>query len=652
MFIKNRGAVALLATACSFVQANDAEPLTQSRTDDTLVISYSQRDSLTQMTEGGFIEVIDREAIEKSQARSLGELLSRLPSINSYDLSGNGLEPTIGLRGFGHTASQNTLITLNGISLNPATNEGPALGAIALDSIERIEIRPRGSSVLHGGGAVAGVVNVITRGSTESSATVVLGDFGKEKLAVSKSEPDFSVTASIQNTDGYRRNTDEQSRNASFNSSYSVGNTHHQWFGQFDKADRGYLSGSTREMLANEPTGGKTADRNSRDYVFLGYKMQLPNTDLSVGAFQSDQEGTVSGSTRFSQSVRSVRTNLERKDWSTDTAYGLELHFDDSEYDSLDGAAAYSTTRSSGQQFVTSLYGKKNLSLDDQTDLILGGRYSYLDVDVFRRSYGTGSAVDTSLVADQEAVSLEFALVKKIARNTTVSLATNRNVRFATMDEQQSNAVLPAALKPQIGEGINLGVAHRAPMAEFRTEIYWLNLSDEIGYVDNPGFSNDGNFNIEKSERVGINLVSDLRLSSSLDLEFSASYVDAKATSGAQADKRIPLVSAKSMGASATKQFTNNWEAQFSWKYESDKVLGSDYNNDGSRIGSQTKSDLSIEKKFNDTKVRLGINNIFDQTFYSYGVRGFSTIDGVSGYYDFLVPADPRSVELSLYTRF
>ena len=160
---KNTITAVALATACSFVMASGAEPLANAGTDETLLITYSERDSLAQLTDGGFVEVIDQKAIESYQVRSLGELLSKLPSITSYDLSGNGLEPIIGLRGFGQTASQNTLITLNGIPLNPATNEGPALGAIALESIERIEIRPRGSSVLHGGGAVAGVINLVTK---------------------------------------------------------------------------------------------------------------------------------------------------------------------------------------------------------------------------------------------------------------------------------------------------------------------------------------------------------------------------------------------------------------------------------------------------------------------------------------------------------
>ena len=122
--------------------------------------------------------------------------------------------------------------------------------------------------------------------------------------------------------------------------------------------------------------------------------------------------------------------------------------------------------------------------------------------------------------------------------------------------------------------------------------------------------------------------------------------------SGAQAGKQLPLVSMKAMGAFLAKQFAEDWRAQFSWLYESDKVLGSDYNNEGIRIASQSKSDFSIEKEFDDTRIKVGVNNLFDLSFYTYGVRGFSTINSVSGFYDFFVPADPRNIELSIKIRF
>jgi outer membrane receptor protein involved in Fe transport len=179
-----------------------------------------------------------------------------------------------------------------------------------------------------------------------------------------------------------------------------------------------------------------------------------------------------------------------------------------------------------------------------------------------------------------------------------------------------------------------------------------LDLANEIGYVDNPGFSNDGNFNIEKSKRSGVNITSDFALSQSMDLSISASYINAKATSGAQAGKRIPLISQKSSWTSLTKQFGTNWRAQISWLYESDKVLGSDWNNEAGRISSQSKTDFFLKREFGDTEIKLGITNLFDQSFYSYGVRGFSTINSVSGYYDFFVPADPRSFEISVQIAF
>ncbi len=651
MFRKPLIAVAL-ASACSTLLAADESSLVDSNAIESIVITYSERDSLADLTNGGFVEVIDRTMIEELQAQSVGELLSKLPSVSSFDLSGNGLEPVIGLRGFGETASQNTLVTLNGIPINPATNEGPVLGAISLEAIERIEVRPRASTVLHGGGAVAGVINLVTRAKPGSSATVEVGDFGKEKISVSSEVSDLSITATIHNVDGYRRNTDEQSISVSFHNLYSGAYANHQIFGHFDKADRGFLSGSTLETLTSDPRGGTTADRNERDYIFVGYKLQFPNTDASIGTFQSDQEGTVNGNTRFAQSTMSLRGNVERKIWSIDTVYGLEIQYDDSKFHSPDGVAAFSTSKSEGEQIVSSLYGKRDFPIDAQTKATIGGRYSHLNVDVFQRDHGTGSPVDTNLKTDQTASSFEASITRQLSQRTTLSLSASQSVRFATINEQQTNAMLPQALKPQIGRGIDLGVSYYLSSAEVTADIYYLRLSDEIGYVDNPGFSNDGNFNIDESLRKGLNLAANLELSQSTDMTISTSLIDAKATTGAQADKRLPLISNRSAETSLTQQLDSGWQARISYLYESDKILGSDWNNEGTRMPSQSKSDFFLEKSFDQINIKLGINNLFDQTFYTYGVRGFSTRVGPAGFYDFFIPSDPRTLQLSLQARF
>ncbi|MCV2368033.1 TonB-dependent receptor plug domain-containing protein [Roseateles oligotrophus] len=121
------------------------------------------------------VSVISRQAIERSGATSLDELLrmdaaTGTGGLNDMD-SGNGFASgtaSISLRGMGSAA---TLTLINGRRLAPAAVVDPNTGqstvfninSIPLSAIERIEILKDGASSLYGSDAMAGVVNIILR---------------------------------------------------------------------------------------------------------------------------------------------------------------------------------------------------------------------------------------------------------------------------------------------------------------------------------------------------------------------------------------------------------------------------------------------------------------------------------------------------------
>lgn len=115
---------------------------------------------------------IDREAIERSGASSLNQLLSDL-SINSGLLlnENQALSTTpgsagINLRGLGQDA---TLVLINGRRMSNypyALNNADTftdLNSIPLAAVERVEILKDGASAIYGSDALAGVVNVILK---------------------------------------------------------------------------------------------------------------------------------------------------------------------------------------------------------------------------------------------------------------------------------------------------------------------------------------------------------------------------------------------------------------------------------------------------------------------------------------------------------
>ncbi len=116
------------------------------------------------------ITVIKRDAIDKSGASNVQELVDRLSSNNG---GGRSLGESIGdsaatgqtgasLRGLGR---ERTLVLLNGRRLSPYpfAGAGVDLNAIPLAAIQRIEVLRDGASATYGSDAIGGVINFITR---------------------------------------------------------------------------------------------------------------------------------------------------------------------------------------------------------------------------------------------------------------------------------------------------------------------------------------------------------------------------------------------------------------------------------------------------------------------------------------------------------
>ena len=133
--------------------------------------------------------ILLKNDIQKYPGASLPEIISKVPGISFKDLYGStgfGSYQSIDLRGFADTSMSNTLILLNGHKLsNIDLSPGDAdLVNIPINSIERIEIiKGNSASVLYGGNATAGAINIITDQlpGTEDyyQASTSFGSFGQ-----------------------------------------------------------------------------------------------------------------------------------------------------------------------------------------------------------------------------------------------------------------------------------------------------------------------------------------------------------------------------------------------------------------------------------------------------------------------------------------
>ena len=106
------------------------------------------------------VEVIDREAIERSQARSLPDLLAGRAGISLANQGGAGKLTTLFLRG---AESDHIVVLVDGIRIGSPTSGLVSLQNLPLALIERVEIVRGPRSSLYGSEAIGGVIQIFTR---------------------------------------------------------------------------------------------------------------------------------------------------------------------------------------------------------------------------------------------------------------------------------------------------------------------------------------------------------------------------------------------------------------------------------------------------------------------------------------------------------
>ena len=132
----------------------------QSATDlDQVVVTATRTES--SIADSLFpVQVIERDEIERSQARSLPDLLRGRAGIDVGNQGGNGKISTLFLRG---TESDQVLVLVDGVRIGSATAGLVSFQDIPVEQIDRIEIVRGPRSSLYGSEAVGGVIQVFTR---------------------------------------------------------------------------------------------------------------------------------------------------------------------------------------------------------------------------------------------------------------------------------------------------------------------------------------------------------------------------------------------------------------------------------------------------------------------------------------------------------
>ena len=140
-------------------------------------------------TFAGARTVVDKQVIESTGASSIGDVMRRIPGVQSSDNSGtagSAISLNIGVRGLTGRYSPRSTVLLDGVPLAVAPYGQPQLSfaPVSLANIESIDVVRSGGAVRYGPQNVGGIINFKTRSIPTSKelsgdVTVRYNGFGK-----------------------------------------------------------------------------------------------------------------------------------------------------------------------------------------------------------------------------------------------------------------------------------------------------------------------------------------------------------------------------------------------------------------------------------------------------------------------------------------
>lgn len=156
---------ALLFSTLPLAAGVAAQTRTEVETQEVIVTANRLAQPLGETLAASTVFTLDD--IEAAQAESLFDLLAGAPGIQMARTGGQGTQTSLFMRG---TNSDHTLILIDGVKANTASEGFARLENIPVAQIERIEVVRGPQSSLYGADAIGGVIQIFTKQAARSDA--------------------------------------------------------------------------------------------------------------------------------------------------------------------------------------------------------------------------------------------------------------------------------------------------------------------------------------------------------------------------------------------------------------------------------------------------------------------------------------------------
>lgn len=607
------------------------------------------------------VQVISANEIARSGAYDVAGVLSKLaPQVHLSHQGGNNPALTqLSMGGYGENGFGRLLVLVDGEKLNNPDMNAPNLAQVSLASVKQIEVLSGPQTVLHGDGASAGMINIVTEPTDyENHGAIELhgGSWNTigGSLAYRGGLKDegllYWASAAYDHSDGYRENSgfDIWNVNGGIRKNWDNGS----WLrvtAFYNDSDYEFPDHISRDQWHTDPRMSTAID----DY----YRRTTEGLNATVN-LQLNDENAIKVANTFSK--RHMQSRYYSMDYdyqiysyevtpqwiNTTDLLGLENEFilgTTFRYDRNDVNTSWGSWGSKGRLSRQDMgfFAQDTLHFTDMLALQLGGRYERF----WLRDSGYYGA--TSRKNDEHAY--DAALLFTPVEDLKTYVRFSRFFRAPFLDERNWNRPL---LSPETGWMADVG-ADWTFLDEFNLggNLYYSKLKNEIFY--NPYFGGYGsNMNSPADTvREGLNLHFGWEREKVAGVQLAYSLVKAQFDGGEYNDKEIPGVPEQTISLTGRVYL---WEECFvfgGYRYQTEEWAISDFNNSGAYAGSRKYGRIPAYGVFHigaeyapefvewlkGFKFGFTVDNLFDKNYCDYVTYGTAYYPGAGRSYMFTV---------------
>lgn len=643
--------------------------------DKIVVTPYRYGENLGDVPAG--VSVIDSAQIASSGASTTIGLLSDLSSVVVRDWTGNGTKASVDMRGFGEQGPLNVLVLVNGRRVNEIDLSGVSWTQIPLDQIERIEVLKGGfGSVLYGDNAVAGVINIITKkGSAKPISLELIGEYGsysmhKEGANLSGTENNLNYFFSYSNhsTNGYRNNSYFKGTNFSTNLDYLLEptNTNLRFTQGYSKSEYGLPGAlSSADLAAFNRRYSAYGDDHAKDTDYnFGVGFDQPTGDFGKFSFDSSLRkrqtftNFIGASGGYNPIIKSQIDTLGfNPKYILDTPLlslnnkailGIDFYRYDFSSDTFD----LSVTKQSDnyvRKISQALYFQDELDLTQKFTLTGGYRYEDINYDFNYNDYSipsppwftpANSPVDSKTGLKATAYNVGFTYKYD---QGNIYINHSKGFRSPATDEYFVYGVFNPDLNQQNSKNYEIGMHHKfGEFLDAGVSGYLMKVENEL-YYNPASFTNE---NYDQTRHQGIEAEFSSRLPGRIKFSGNYTYDQAVFKAGPYKGNDIPMVPAHKFNLGLTHFFTDYLSGGFNFNYMSKRRFINDEANRWPSLKQVFTVDAKLSFEKNDYRITGGINNLFNEKYYEYGVCNAGT--GAVNYY----PGSGRNFFLRVSKKF